>query len=46
MEDALEPGVDGGRQGTAGDGGGGRYVLLDRVRTFLSWGEVGTCILF
>ena len=46
MEDALEPGVDGGRQDTAGDGGVCRHYLLDGVRTFLSWGEVGTSILF
>ena len=26
MEDALEPGVDGGRQDSAGDGGGGETV--------------------
>ena len=46
MEDALEPGVDGGRQDTAGDGGGCRHYLLDGVRTLLFWREVGTCILF
>ena len=42
MEDALEPGVDGGRQDTAGDGGVCRHYLLDGVRTLLFWREVGT----